>query len=238
MLIIALVFNGFRFADMLRHFFLILMIGFAALVHQNAFAQTYYVTDEFKLMLRTGPGIGNKIIKTLPTGTKLSVVIQDAGKGHSQVRTEDGTIGYVFTKFVSQEVPAKFRVQSLEKQLAELQGNPEGLQSRLVNLQESYDQLSQNYQKNITVKEDISQQLEKFKSASANAVGLSETNTKLEEEVRQLILQLDDIRIQNETMQDQSEKKWFALGVSTVLLGIFLGWVLSRFKPRNRRSGW
>jgi len=39
-------------------------------------------------------------------------------------------------------------------------------------------------------------------------------------------------------MKDQSEKKWFALGASIVFLGIFLGWVLSRFKPRNRRSGW
>jgi len=223
---------------MLRKFIFIIMVGFTVSAYQSASAQTYYVTDEFTLMLRTGPGIGNKIIKTLPTGTKLSVVIQDAGKGHSQVRTADGTIGYVFTKFVTKEVPSKFRVRFLEKQLAELKGKPEGLQAKLLNIQESYDQLSQNYQKNIEVKDDLSKQLEKIKLASADAVALSETNTKLEEEVRQLILQLDDIRIQNETMKDQSEKKWFALGASIVFLGIFLGWVLSRFKPRNRRSGW
>ena len=214
------------------------MASFTAFAYQNANAQTHYVTDEFKLMLRTGPGIGNKIIKTLSTGTKLSVVIEDAGKGHSQVRTEDGTIGYVFTKFLTKDIPSKFRVSFLEKQLADLKGEPEGLESKLLSLQESYDQLSQNYQKNIEVKDDLSQQLKKIRSASADAVGLSEANAKLEEEVRQLILQLDDIRIQNETMKDQSEKKWFALGASIVFLGIFLGWVLSRFKPRNRRGGW
>ena len=80
-------------------------------------------------------------------------------------------------------------------------------------------------------------QLDKIKVASADAVSLSESNTKLEEEVRQLILQKDDLRIQNETMRDQSDKKWFALGASAVLLGIFLGWVLSRFRGR-RRSNW
>lgn len=223
---------------MLRKHIFILMVCFTAFLHQSVSAQTYYVTDEFKLMLRTGPGIGNKIIKTLPTGTKLSVVIQDAGKGHSQVRTQDGTIGYVFTKFVTKDVPSKFRVQFLEKQLADLKGKPEGLQSKLLNLQESYDELSQNYQKSIDVKDQLSKQLEKIKVASSDAVGLSESNTKLEEEVRQLILQLDDLRIQNETMKDQSEKKWFALGASIVFLGIFLGWVLSRFKPNHRRSNW
>jgi len=173
---------------MLRKHIFIILAFFTAFACQTVSAQTHYVTDEFKLMLRTGPGIGNKIIKTLPTGTKLSVVIEDAGKGHSQVRTEDGTIGYVFTKFVTKDVPSKFRVQFLEKQLADLKGKPEGLQSKLLNLQESYDDLSQNYQKSIGVKEDLSKQLEKIKIASSDAVGLSESNTKLEEEVRQLIL--------------------------------------------------
>lgn len=223
---------------MLRKVAFIMMVCLISFVYQNVNAQTYYVTDEFKLMLRTGPGIGNKIIKTLSTGTKLSVIIEDAGKGHSQVRTEDGVIGYVFTKFVTKEVPSKFRVKFLENQLTELKGKPEGLQAKLLNLQESYDQLSQSYQKNIEAKEGLTKKLEKITSASANVVSLSQTNIKLEEEVRQLILQQDDLRIQNETMKDQSDKKWFALGAIAVFVGTFLGWVLSRFKPRQWRSGW
>lgn len=218
----------------LKAFLLMLVLS---LLTSPAWSQTRYVTDDFKIMLRTGPGIGNKIVKELPSGTKVSLVIENAGKGHSQVRTSTGEVGYVLTRFLSKSPASKYRVEYLEKQLAELKEEPEALQAKLIGLQESYDQLSQSYQKNIELKDEITTELDKIKEASANAVTLSESNTKLESEVRQLLLQMDDLRIQNETMKDQSAKKWFALGATVFFMGMFMGWILSRFKGR-RRSSW
>ncbi|MGH1539740.1 MAG: TIGR04211 family SH3 domain-containing protein [Arenicella sp.] len=221
----------------MRYLIILLLILPSLLWSQTVWSQTRYITDDFEVMLRTGPGIGNKIVKALPSGTKLTVVIEDAGKGHSQVKTEKGTVGYVLTRFLNTKPASKFRVQYLEKQLTALKAKPEGLQAKLLSLQESYDELSQNYQKNVDQKERVTNELGKIKKASANAVALSEQNAQLEKEVRQLILQMDDLRIQNETMKEQSDKKWFALGATAVLLGMFMGWVLSRFKGR-RRSSW
>jgi hypothetical protein len=49
-------------------------------------------------------------------------------------------------------------------------------------------------------------------------------------------LQLDDIRIQNEVLKDNSERVRNLLGIGILLLGLFLGWVLSISGRRNRNS--
>jgi hypothetical protein len=72
---------------------------------------------------------------------------------------------------------------------------------------------------------------------SADAVNLSIRSAKLETEVQQLLLQLDDIRIQNEVLKDQSAKRWFVLGVGAILVGLLLGWILS-IARRPRRQSW
>lgn len=214
----------------------LLPLIFMVLIAPQVGAQSNYVTDDFEIMLRTGPGMDNKIVKALPSGTALSVVVRDSGRGHSQVRLRDGTVGFVLTRFLTDKPASKYRVQTLEKQLAELRSDPKGLQSKLLVLQESFDKLSKNFQKSVNDRDNATEALRKIREASADVVKISEKNVKLEQEVRQLILQMDDLRIQNETMKDQSEKKWFALGSGTILLGLVLGYILSRFKGRRRAS--
>lgn len=214
-----------------------IVLVFTLLLAPSIAAQSSYVTDDFEVMLRTGPGMDNKIIKALPSGTALSIVIRDSGRGHSQVRMDDGTVGFVLTRFLSDQPAAKYRVQSLEKQLAELRENPAGLQAKLLALQESYDKLSINFRKTVDARDNASASLKKIREASSDVVNISEKNAKLEQEVGQLILQMDDLRIQNEAMKDNSAKKWFALGAGAIVFGLFLGYILSRLKTR-RRSSW
>ena len=72
---------------------------------------------------------------------------------------------------------------------------------------------------------------------SSDAVNIANKNSKLETEVQQLLLQLDDIRIQNKSLKDQSEQQWFMLGVGAIVLGLFLGWLLSK-RSGSRRQSW
>jgi len=47
-------------------------------------AKKSYITDEFDIMLRSQPAMDAKIIKPLPTGTPLTVVIEEAGRAQLQ----------------------------------------------------------------------------------------------------------------------------------------------------------
>ncbi|MFT6098521.1 MAG: SH3 domain protein [Arenicella sp.] len=200
-------------------------------------AQTRYVTDDFKVMLRTGPSVQNKIVDSLNSGTRLEVLREDAGNGHSQVQTSSGKIGYVLTRFLSDNRSARSRLKYLESQLKQLRSKPGELQALLATSQDENQLLiTQNTQLTNQYAE-ASKELEQIKAVSADAVNLSQRSAKLEIEVQQLLLQLDDIRIQNEVLKDQSAKRWFVLGVGAILVGLLLGWILS-IAQRPRRQSW
>jgi len=209
----------------------------AALFTANVMAQTRYVTDDFKVMLRTGPSVQNKIVDSLNSGTRLEVLREDAGNGHSQVQTNDGKIGYVLTRFLSVNQSARSRVKYLERQLKQLRSKPGELQALLATAQEENQELITQNTRLTNQYTASSQELEKIKEVSADAVNLSQRSAKLETEVQQLLLQLDDIRIQNQDLSDQSAKRWFVLGVGSILVGLLLGWILS-IARRPRRQSW
>ncbi len=216
---------------------LILIAVTALLASAMVAAQTRYVTDDFKVMLRTGPSVQNKIVDSLNSGTRLEVLREDAGNGHSQVQTSSGKIGYVLTRFLSDNRSARSRLKYLESQLKQLRSKPGELQALLATSQDENQLLiTQNTQLTNQYAE-ASMELEQIKAVSADAVNLSQRSAKLEIEVQQLLLQLDDIRIQNEVLKDQSAKRWFVLGVGAILIGLLLGWILS-IAQRPRRQSW
>jgi len=219
---------------MLKRIFL--GLSFCLIYSHTVIAQTQYITDEFDIMLRVAPSIGSKIIKPLPTGTPLTVIITDAGKAHSQVQTEDGLVGYVLTRFISPNQPAKIEVARLQRQLQALQENPDQLESKYLDLQKSYDRLSQNLRNMIDSKELAEEKYEQLKSVSGNAANLNEKAEELETKVEQLVLQLDDMRIQNETLRDQSEKKSWMVGAFIMIIGLILGAILTSLNVRKKRK--
>jgi SH3 domain protein len=72
-----------------------------------AFAETQYVTDQYDFNLRAGQSNRYKIIRTLPSGTPLEIIRVDSKTGYAQVRTEDGTTGYILTRYLQQEPAAR-----------------------------------------------------------------------------------------------------------------------------------
>jgi len=80
-------------------------------------------------------------------------------------------------------------------------------------------------------------ELKRIQEVSADAVEIATKNQRLEGEVQQLLLQLDDIRIQNEDLKDQSQRLNKMIGGGFILLGLFLGWVLS-ISGRRSRDSW
>lgn len=203
----------------------------------NANAQTRYVTDEFEIMMRTGPSIQNKIVLALKSGQRIEVLRVDSGNGHSQVQTPQGEIGYVLTRFLSDDPSARNRVSYLEGQLTKLRSKPGELQTLLANSQEENQLLIGENTKLTNNLSSTSSELAKIKEVSSDAVNLSQRNVRLEGEVQQLLLQLDDIRIQNETLKDNANYVRNLTMAGILLLGLFLGWVLSR-SGKQRQNSW
>jgi SH3 domain protein len=208
----------------------------ALLLTLSAQAETNYVTDNFEVMLRTGPSVQNKIVKPLSSGTRLEILRDDAGNGHSQVQVSSGEIGYLLTRFISDRPSARNRVRRLETQLAQLRSEPGEVRRLLANSQEENLQLIAQNVTLTNAAQSSQTELEDIMNISGDVVEISARNEKLESEVQQLLLQLDDMRIQNEALKDNSEQKRNLIGIGVLLLGLFLGWILSISGRRNRNS--
>jgi len=210
----------------------------ALLLCNTGFAQTRYVTDDFNVMLRTGPDTKNKIVKALGSGTRLEVLVQDAGAGHSQVRTSQGDVGYLLTRFMSKNPSARDRVLKLESQIEQLKSEPGSLRTLLVKSQDEAKELAQKNSNLTGQLNSTSNELEKIKKISGESITLATRNEELASEVEQLLLDIDKIRIDNKSLKKQSDKQWFIVGGSAVGGGFLLGWILSISSRRSRRGSW
>ena len=202
-------------------------------------AQTSYVTDDFEIMFRAGPSVQNKIIRPLRSGTPIEVLREDAGNGHAQIQTREGEIGYVLARFVTTALPARTQLQLLQEQLDKLSADPSGLRDLLIEAEDENRLLINENMSLATQLKESQDTIDEVSRASGGAVELSEQNKQLNKEVQQLLLQLDDIRIQNETLRDTSEQRTMMIAAALVLSGLFLGWLLSMAGRRRRNnSNW
>lgn len=214
----------------------IIFLTALSLVAGVVVAETRYVTDDFEVMLRTGPSVQNKIIRPLRSGTRIELLREDSGNGHSQVQTRDGEIGYILRRFISDQPSARNEVIRLQTQLEELRSDPSELQTLLADAQEQNQQLIALNVELTDAYQQIKSELKEIKEVSGDVVQIAAQNRKLESEVQELLLQLDDIRIQNEALKDNSETIRNLIGAGLVFIGLLLGWILSISGRRNRNS--
>lgn len=187
--------------------------------------------------MRSGPSNKNKIIKVLKSGERMQVVSLDAGNGHSEVRIVGGDTGFVLTRYLSDVPSARDRVARLEAQLQQLRAKPGELQTLLATAQEDNQALIKQNTDLTAELDKTTDELENIKRVSSSAVSIANRNTKLEGEVQELLLEIDKIRLDNDSLKDQEEQRWFMLGTGAILLGLFLGWLLAISK-RPRRQSW
>ena len=107
---------------MRRFLFIIPLILGLCLVDQTSWATKAYVTDSFRISLRRGPGIENKIIKFLPSG--LPVETLGSQEGWSRIhllKPEEGKMeGWILTRYLITRQPWEVQAHSLKQENAQL----------------------------------------------------------------------------------------------------------------------
>lgn len=107
---------------MRRFQFIVPAILGICLMGQTSWAAKAYVTDSFRISLRRGPSIENKILKFLPSG--LPVEISESQEGWSRVQlSKNGRTymqGWVLSRYLVTRLPWKIQAESLKKETAQL----------------------------------------------------------------------------------------------------------------------
>ena len=80
-------------------------------------AKTMYVIDYFKIMVRSQPGEGFKIVNQLSSNEKVRLLTTEGT--WAKVAFRDNKTGWVLRRFITDETPKAIRIAELEKELEE-----------------------------------------------------------------------------------------------------------------------
>ncbi len=203
-----------------------------------AHAETRYVTDQYEFNLRAGESTRYKILRQLPSGTRLDIINVNEDSGYARVRTEDGLTGYILLTYLQDEPAARRELQAMQARLAELQQEPDKLAARLSILQAEHSALQEDYAILERDKQDLETELAEIRNASANAIQIDRERRQLQEQVSNLLLQVDQLEHRNLELSNQTKQQWFLIGAAVLAIGILIGLLLPSLRLRRRRSPW
>lgn len=209
-----------------------------ALATSVALASPAYVTDQFKVTVRSGASTQNRIIAMLSSGTQVDVLSQDPKTGYSKVSFGGGREGYILTRQLLDQPVARQQVANLQKEVAVLKSNPDQLQSKLATLTQQYNQLKAEHAQLQTTEQHTKDELTALQRTSANAVRIANERNALREQVAGLTRSNEELKAERRELENSSTQRWFLIGGGVALGGILLGLILPHLRFRRRKDSW
>ncbi len=216
-----------------------ILLGFVLLfVATHLQAESRYVTDQFKITLRSGESATHKIVRMLPSGYELALIKSNPATGYSEVRAKDGKTGYVLTRQLMKVPSARDRLARAEAQLAELQQEPDKLTARLIQLQQEHHTLQKDYATVKKGKDELGIELETIRRTASNAVRIANERNNLRKMVARLTQEVENLKQENRELSNDSNQQWFMIGAGIIILGIILGLILPHLRFQRRKNSW
>jgi SH3 domain protein len=214
-------------------------LGLVVLLLQiTAYAQTRYVSDRTIVELRRGPSTEYLILRNLEAGEQVQVLEQDEAAGYSRVRvTDQGTEGWILTRFLTAEPIARARLAAAERGLAAarervtaLEAQAAGLTAELATTRSELEQARESHG-------TASQELADIRTAAANVVEIRDQNTRLQQRLVQRDREVEELTADNSRLAARNNQNWFVVGAAVLLAGIVVGLIAPSLR-RRRRSDW
>ena len=217
--------------------FALLLICLTLILPQLTLAETRYVTDKFKITMRSGESTSHKIIRMLDSGMGLDVLSVNPESGYTKVRAGN-SVGFVLSRQLMRQPSARSQLASMQKEIDALKAAPGELRTNLANLQKQHRQLSQDHKALQAVKNKQEQELQSIQRTASNAIRISNERNELRKQVADLTREVEDLKQENRDLSNEATREWFLIGAGVIIAGILIGLVLPHLRFQRRRSSW
>jgi SH3 domain protein len=218
---------------MLARAMLLVLLLLAASAH----AQTRYVSDRLVVELRRGPSTEYLILRNLEAGTAVQV-LEDAGAGYSRVRVPDqGTEGFILTRFLTPEPIARDKLAAAERGLASAKARVTELEQQVSTLTAELGGTKTDLAQTRANHDRVSKDLADLRTAAANVVETRDQNESLKQRLIQREREVDELTATNTRLSRQERQNWFIVGAGVLFGGIVIGLIAPSLR-RKRRSDW
>ena len=197
----------------------------------TAAAETRYVTDQFEITFRSGPGDQYRILRMVRTGQRLEL-LETAGDWR-RVEGPDGQTGWVRTQHLRPDPPARQTLQVMTARLESIEAERDSLREENERLHRLNQELEEHLREKEARLEEAVSDYEALLADSEDFLRIREEHETLTNQVAEKRARIEELegRITDEFLS--SAIKWFLAGAGVLLFGMLLG---SRSK-KKRSSG-
>lgn len=207
---------------------------FCLLGAAQVLAAPAWVSDQFEVMLRTGASTSNAIQLMVTSGTQLEVLEVDEEAGYTKVRTAGGTEGWVLSRYLMSEAPARDQLALLTSQLTSANTRGSSMGTQLNAIKSEYDSATRQIRALENEQDRLQSELAAIKRTSANALAIDDRNKALQESLTDAEIRASILEQENRQLDSQQTRYWFMSGGLVLLVGIMLGLWLPRIRWQRR----
>ena len=192
-----------------------------------------YITDQVDIPIRSDKAFGNNIIRSLPSGTELSILQITDDNAWAQIKYED-TVGWIIASYLSNDPPAREELKKLKRTynankllISKIQSEKDELEKQLVALKQENSDLVVQSSKSQAEKAHIEQIYQ-------DALKLEHENERLIQETLQLKTELQLAENNTQIERDTSQRNWFIVGSLVLFFGMLIGYIVPGLVKRRR----
>lgn len=198
-------------------------------------AETRYISDEFRVPLRSSPCNTCAIIhRGLKSGLALTFIEEQ--KDWTHVKTANGLDGWMPTQYIVKEPIARSRVERAEERASTQQQKNTALLEQVASLERINLELSTQAEELKIRNQAIHEELAILKKVSSSSVELQQQNQELLKRNKMLQSDMDILTARTEQLEGVYTQKWFLYGALAVFFGALLSVLIPRL--RGKRSGY
>ncbi len=196
-------------------------------------AETVYVSEDFEITMRTGPGSDRKIISLVQSGRALEIL--DKGEEWSKVRDPNGKEGWVLNRYITPSQPCAMVLGRVRQDFDVLTAKYEDLKGNFDQLNSQKKATDADLSQNQKDRDELSTAYETLKKDSADFLKLKQRHKQVTADLeaeKTLAAKLDE-----ENMQLKRSRiiQWVLTGGGIMLVGFFIG-LFSSSRRKSRSS--
>jgi SH3 domain protein len=197
-----------------------------------AAAETVYVSENFEITMRTGPGTERKIISLVQSGKALEMI--EKGEEWSLVRAPNDKEGWVLNRYLTSSQPSAMVLERVRQDYDVLSAKYDDLKEKYQALQAQKKVADADLSQNSQDLTELSQAYENLKKESADFLKLKKQYEKTAADLEAEKNRSAELDTENMQMKRNRIIQWVWTGGGIMLLGFFLGlFSSSRRKPRS-----
>ncbi len=196
-------------------------------------AETVYVSEDFEITLRTGPGNDRKIISLVQSGKALEIL--EKGDEWSMVRAPNGKEGWVLNRYLTVSQPSAMVLDRVRQDYDVLAAKYKDLKEKFDELETQKKTTDADLSQNRQDRDQLNAAYETLKKESSEFLKLKNRHQQVSADLEAEKTRTAKLDEENMQMKRSRIIQWVLTGGGIMLVGFFIG-LFSSSRRKSRSS--